>query len=120
MPRKTAEWIGKTPDTKVPDRVRVRVFEFYDGVCQLCTAPILLAKDYVTDHRYPLISGGANRETNLQPVHEWCHKLKTAQDVAFKAKAYRVKRRIIVGPKPRSMTRWRRFNGTVVVKPRWR
>lgn len=120
MPRRVPEWIGKTPDTKVPDRVRVRVFEFYDGVCQLCGAPILLPKDYVADHRYPLISGGANRETNLQPVHFWCHKAKTVQDVAFKARSYRTRCRRIVGPKPRTMTRWRKFDGTLVVKPRER
>jgi len=120
MPRKVPEWIGKTPDTQVPNRVRVRVFEFFDGICQLCTAPILLAKDYRADHRVALINGGENRETNLQPTHLWCHEAKTRQDVAFKAKTYKARRKRIVGRKPRTMTRWRKFSGEIVVKPRER
>jgi 5-methylcytosine-specific restriction enzyme A len=120
MPRAVPEWIGKTPDSKVPDRVRVRVFEFFDGICQLCTAPILQARDYEVDHRKALIAGGEHRETNLQPVHFWCHAAKTRQDVCYKAKSYRIRRKRIVGQKPRSITMWRKFDGTIVRKPRAR
>lgn len=120
MPRSTPEWIGKTDDTRIPDRVRVRVFERYDGICQLCTAPILRSTDYAADHRVALINGGQNRETNLQPAHVECHKAKTRQDVHCKAKTYKIRKRQIVGQKPRTITRWRRFDGSIVIKPRER
>ena len=35
MSRAVPEWIGKTPDTKVPPRVRLRVFEKHDGTCHI-------------------------------------------------------------------------------------
>ena len=31
------EWVGETPDTPVPKRVRIRVFERDRGQCQICT-----------------------------------------------------------------------------------
>jgi 5-methylcytosine-specific restriction endonuclease McrA len=96
------------------------VFDRYDGVCQLCTAPILRSTDHATDHRIALINGGENRENNLQPAHVECHKAKTRQDVDYKARTYKKRRRQIVGARPRIMTRWRRFNGSIVVKPRSR
>lgn len=34
MTRALPEWIGKTPDTAIPARVRVRVFERFGGICQ--------------------------------------------------------------------------------------
>lgn len=49
---------------------------------------------WVCDHRIALINGGANRESNLQPIHEICDRdVKTPRDVAAKAKNYRVKLR---------------------------
>lgn len=120
MARSVPEWRGKTPDTKIPDRVRVRVFELYDGWCQLCGGAIMQTKDYAADHRVALINGGENRESNLQPTHVWCHQAKTRQDVSYKAKVYKKRRRAIAGAKPRTITRWRKFDGTIVVKPRQR
>lgn len=31
--RSVPEWIGASPDTPVPPRVRARVFEAYGGIC---------------------------------------------------------------------------------------
>ena len=35
MTRSVPEWIGKTPDQKVPDRVKVRIFDREGGVCHI-------------------------------------------------------------------------------------
>jgi hypothetical protein len=42
------------------------------------------------------------------------HKIKTAQDMAQKSKDYRVRAKHNGIKKPRTMTRWRRFDGTIV------
>jgi 5-methylcytosine-specific restriction endonuclease McrA len=84
MTRTTPEWIGKTDDTPVPPRVRLRVFEKYGGVCQICTVKIR-DKRWICDHALAIILGGYNRERNLQPIHEECdRKIKTPFDVAQK------------------------------------
>ena len=41
--RAVPEWIGATPDTKVPERVRLRVFNAYGGVCYLSKRKIRAA-----------------------------------------------------------------------------
>jgi len=89
MSRSTPEWIGKTDDTAVPDRVRLRVFLRFGGKCQECGVKVE-GKRWICDHRLALINGGENRENNLGPIHEVCNKAKTAQDVAQKSKNYRV------------------------------
>jgi 5-methylcytosine-specific restriction protein A len=35
MPRSVAEWIGKTDNTPVPPRVKMRIFERHNGRCYL-------------------------------------------------------------------------------------
>ena len=34
--RTVPEWIGKTPDTPAPPRVRLRIFETFGGRCAIC------------------------------------------------------------------------------------
>ena len=86
MTRSVEEWIGKTDDTPVPPRVRLRVFRRRLGVCHICKLNIV-GKRWVCDHVLALINGGENREGNLWPIHEACDKrVKTPQDVAVKAK----------------------------------
>lgn len=88
MSRSTAEWIGKSDDTVPPPRVRLRVFQRFDGICQECRAKIA-GKRWICDHRIALINSGENRESNLGPIHEACDKTKTAADVALKSIVYR-------------------------------
>jgi 5-methylcytosine-specific restriction enzyme A len=89
--RTVPEWIGKSDDTPVPKRVRVRVFLKFDGICGICTVKIS-GRRWVTDHRIALINGGENRERNLWPIHEACdRKVKTPADVAEKSTTYRVR-----------------------------
>lgn len=100
MSRTVDEWIGKTDDTPVPDRVRVRVFQRFNGICQECGVKII-AKRWICDHRKALINGGANVESNLGPIHEACDPKKTGADVAEKSKVYEMAKRHLGIRKPK-------------------
>ena len=89
MSRATKEWVGKTPDSKIPPRVRLRVFETHNGVCHLSQRKIAAGEPWDCDHKVALINGGEHRESNLAPALRDKHKAKTADDVAEKAKVAR-------------------------------
>lgn len=90
--RSVAEWVGTTPDTQVPPRVRVRVFERDGGKCCECGRKIGPADQWICDHTVAIINGGANREINLRTICGWCDRnVKTPADVAIKSKTARVK-----------------------------
>lgn len=91
MTRAVEEWIGKTDDTPIPARVRLRVFERCKGLCGSCQRKLYPGDRWDCDHRVALINGGQNREGNLRLLCAWCHKSKTRQDVAIKSKTYRVR-----------------------------
>lgn len=99
--RSVPEWIGKTPDTKVPDRVRLRVFEKYQGKCYLSGRKIGPADKWDLEDIVALINGGENRESNKAPALKDKHKEKTARDVAEKSRIAR-KRSKHLGLAPRS------------------
>lgn len=86
--RTVAEWIGATPDTAVPPRVRLRVLEKFKHACAGCTRSIATGDPWTCDHKQALINSGENRERNLQPLCAWCDPPKTAADVAEKSKVY--------------------------------
>ena len=85
MSRSVPEWRGKTPDTAIPPRVKVRVFERASGHCQECGVKIRQGMVWECDHVISLINGGENAETNLQCLCGPCHALKTRGNVAEKA-----------------------------------
>lgn len=122
MPRSVEEWIGTTPDTPVPPRVKVRVFERTYGICAGCTRLIFAGDKWECDHKIPLIAGGENRESNLQVLCDWCHRDKTKLDVANKATTYRKRAKHLGVPlkKKRALpggkdSPWKiKINGTVV------
>lgn len=87
--RSVPEWMGSSPDAKIPAAVRARVFEAFGGVCQLTKRKIRAGEAWEIDHRIPLALGGAHRESNLWPVLADAHKAKTREDVGMKAKADR-------------------------------
>lgn len=117
MSRSTDEWIGKTDDTAIPPRVKLRIHAKAEGMCAVCS---LEASTGQYDHIIPLIIGGQNRETNLQLLCVPCHKGKTRLDVKLKAKVARVRKRHIGIRKPSRFpgsrdSRWKkRIDGTVV------
>lgn len=91
MARALPEWIGKTPDTKVPDRVRLRVFEREGGKCWISGRKIRPGDLWDLDHKVALINGGEHRESNLFPALRDKHREKTREDVAAKAKTAAVR-----------------------------
>lgn len=91
--RSVPEWIGANDDTKIPDRVRVRVFERHGGRCHSCTRKIQAGEKWTLEHLKALINGGENRESNLGITCSWCLPYKNAQDVSTKSRNYRVKKR---------------------------
>ncbi len=91
--RSTKEWVGRTPDTTIPARVKIRVFEAHGGVCALTGRKIRPGDDWDCDHIEALVNGGENRESNLQPALRFAHREKTKADVAKKAKNARVKKK---------------------------
>jgi hypothetical protein len=84
--RKVKEWIGKTPDSKVPPRVRLRIWEREHGICHLSGRKILSGEPWDLDHKIALANGGLHCEGNLLPALRDKHKEKTKADVAEKAK----------------------------------
>jgi 5-methylcytosine-specific restriction endonuclease McrA len=112
MTRAVPEWIGKTDDTAIPNRIRLRIYG--NGICAKCGRK-LRPGHWDCDHVIALKNGGENRETNLQPLcNSPCHSNKTKQDVAEKSRTYR-KRSRHAGIKKRTTFRgWKRFDGTPV------
>lgn len=99
--RTVEEWIGKTDDAAIPPRVRVRVFDRFNGVCQLSGRKIYAADAWDCDHVVALINGGEHRESNLQPVLRDKHRKKTGEDVRLKAKAAKRRKKHLLRPKSR-------------------
>lgn len=85
MSRSVPEWIGKTPDSAVPPRVRLRVFDRYEGRCGQCLRKIHAGEPWTLEHMKALINGGENRERNLDITCSWCLPAKNAADVAEKS-----------------------------------
>lgn len=112
--RAVPEWIGKTDDTPVPPRVRLRVFERYGGRCYLSGRKIMSGDRWDVEHIKAISLGGENRESNLAPALTAPHKIKTRADRAAKKKADRIRKRHLGIKSPRKITRWRRFDGSIV------
>ena len=118
--RTVPEWRGKTDDTKIPDRVRVRVFERHGGICHLSGRRIRAGELWEVDHMRALCNGGEHAEHNLAPVLSKPHMEKTAADVAEKAVIYRKRCAHLGIKKPRTIRAWRKFSGKIVFAPRQR
>lgn len=101
MARQTKEWIGKTDDAMPPPRVRLRIFDREGGICHICKQPIQIGEKPQFDHDPALINGGQNRESMIFPVHEDCHREKTARDVAEKSKVSRTRQKHVGAVEPK-------------------
>lgn len=112
MPRELPEWIGATPDTAVPPRVKDRVFRRHGGRCHKTGRKIRRPFDkWECDHVIALINGGENRESNLAPVLAGrTHREKTDRDLAEKSKVYRIRlKHLGIYPPPLQKIRSRGF-----------
>lgn len=93
MTRSVPTWTGRTNDTQAPPRVKARIILSQDGICACgCGVKLGAAGEPIEfDHEVALINGGRNDEANLRALRRPCHRAKTAQDVAQKAKDARVR-----------------------------
>ncbi len=91
MSRSVPEWWGKTDDSPIPPRVKLRIFEKALGRCNGCGNRIYAGTIPAYDHIIALVNGGQNRESNLQLLCSLCHQIKTGADVAEKSLVYRKK-----------------------------
>ncbi len=89
MTRSVPEWIGKTPDTTIPNRVRLRVMKRAACRCEKCDRLFRPGKVWHVDHIKALANGGLHRESNMQALCYGCHLLKTKKDLAANAKTNR-------------------------------
>lgn len=102
MSRSVDEWIGKTPDSNPPPRVRLRVFDRYEGRCQCgCNRKILAGERWDLEDTIAIVNGGERRESNFKPWLTEHHKGKTAKDVREKS-IVRRKRMKSIGIKPKT------------------
>lgn len=118
MARSVDEWIGKTDDTQIPPRVKIRVFDKHSGHCVVCGTRIGGSLLPAYDHIVPLVNGGENRENNLQLLCVPCHKAKTVQDIKEKALVARKRKNHLGIKRAKKKMGYRKFSGQVV-KPRW-
>jgi 5-methylcytosine-specific restriction enzyme A len=120
MARAVPEWIGKTPDSAIPPRVKLRVWERQGGRCALTGVKINPGDRWEVDHIVALINGGENREDNLQIVLAFAHKAKTKADVDEKAKVARLKQKHLGMRSPKRglshPTLRKKLNGQVEVR----
>lgn len=87
--RQTPEWIGASPDSKVPDHVRQRVFLRHGGVCHIARRKIRAGELWEMEHVVALRDwtgpGHGNRESNLAPALKDKHREKTAREASDRA-----------------------------------
>jgi 5-methylcytosine-specific restriction enzyme A len=118
--RSVPDWVGKTADTPVPPRVRIRVFERHKGRCHISGWKIQPGDEWDCDHVIALINwsgeGHGNCESNLAPALRGKHREKTAQDVKAKSKVARIRAKHIGAKvkKPWHPTLRKKMNGEVV------
>ncbi|MCP4108364.1 MAG: HNH endonuclease [Desulfobacteraceae bacterium] len=101
MPRSVPEWIGKTDDTKVPDRVKLRIFDAHKGICWLSKRQIQAGEAWELHHIKALIENGENRESNLAPVLTQPHKAETKRQRAVKKKVDATRKKHLGITKPK-------------------
>lgn len=88
--RTVDEWIGKTDDTPLPERIKRRIIERQGGRCAISGVE-LTPGSIAFDHRTPLWQGGANRESNIQALWDKPHRIKTSEEAAVRKKVFRVR-----------------------------
>jgi 5-methylcytosine-specific restriction endonuclease McrA len=106
--------VGTTPRKPLTPRQRLAMFEAHKGICCICETKIQAGTAWIDEHVIPLALGGTNDPENRAPAHAACAAVKTKADLSNIAKAKRVKQRHIGIKKPRTLTKWRRFDGSVV------
>lgn len=98
MRRAVPEWVGEDPDSKIPEKVQLRIWEREGGRCHLSGRKIRPPADlYDFEHKIALSlwtgEGHGNRESNIFLALRNKHREKTKLDVAEKARSDRKKKK---------------------------
>lgn len=97
-----------------PGKVRLAAFERAEKRCERCRAILVIGK-YRYNHRIPDALGGQPTLENCEVLCIGCDSEQTYKtDIPAIAKSRRIRKREAGVRKPRTMTRWRKFDGTVV------
>ena len=108
--RSVDEWQGKTDDSAIPPRVRLRIFERHNGICQLSQRKIMPGDEWQVDHIVALWRGGKHCESNLQPVLKMPHREKSNEEQSIQAKCDRIrKKHLNIWPESRAKMQSRGF-----------
>lgn len=94
-------WIGASDDARIPDRVRIRVFEKHRGICYRSGARINTGDKWDLDHIIAIANGGRHSEDNLAPVLRVPHREKTKEDRRIQSRIYKIKKRHLGLAKPK-------------------
>ena len=98
--RKIIEWIGIDDNAQIPARVKMRVFDKYNGCCYLSGRKIYPGDKWQIEHIVAICNGGQNIESNLAPVLVAPHKIKTKSDRKLKARNDKIRKRHLGIKKP--------------------
>lgn len=94
--RSVPEWIGKSADSAIPDRVKLRIC-IREGMRCYLTGRKLRAGEYDFEHVIPLAmwagEGHGNRESNIRLAYRPAHREKTKDDRKALAKSDRVRKK---------------------------
>jgi 5-methylcytosine-specific restriction protein A len=101
---------------------RAKLFDAHKGICVICKNKIHAERgeSWIDEHINPREISADDSLANRGPAHVACAREKTKTDVKLIAKVKRNRANHLGIKKPRSITRWRKFNGTIVTASRSR
>lgn len=83
--------ITPTPRRKMTRQRAAKIFLREQGRCYICNKRLRIGVDgYQIEHPDPLCLGGSDDDADLRVICTECHKAKSAQDIAAKAKRDRI------------------------------
>ncbi len=97
--RAVPEWIGKTDDAKIPEKVRLRIIDSQGGKCALTGVKFGPKDPAEIDHIKALWLGGEHRQSNLHAITRAKHREKTDAEATTRAKTASVKAKHVL-PRP--------------------
>lgn len=105
--------LGTTPRRKLSPRERLAIWEKCRGIC-VCGRKVQCGESWQADHPRALGLAGRDDHAALVVLGECCFPAKNADDASRIAKAKRMKQRHVGIRRPRTVTAWRRFDGSIV------
>lgn len=88
MSRSVSEWEGKSHDSKIPDRVKLRIWLRDGGRCHLTGRRIMPGDKFEYEHVIELCNGGRHAESNIKLALKGKeHKAKTAAALKQRARS---------------------------------